>query len=1388
MDIVTVPESRCSPAQAFYLRKAIGWKAIGSLHRAPMRRGGPTVGGFPGYHGGCTALNLRPWATAMTQLRKDSDYQAWVSFEVSQPDGTPFAVVSAYIPCAGSAEYKTEGYVDRVIASIEAEYMRLKPMYPFGVMFKGDTNHRYGRKGRRTEDEEVEERYTRKLRAMFDRLGIAPLAGRPGQPGAVMTSRSPNGCAHTDPSRPFLGLTEVDYIAGPRWWGPEHFTVHEAQPWEDAPKGATHRMIYVTVHPPPKPGHRANVDRAVPGRRRGLRVPTYDNIKAWDAGAKVLLAFLSKHENRGLLLPGLANGTGAERVEKIRRLFELVAEAGDPEGVALRAELDRGGTRLIRRDARRFKGYNLPRHLVHAFARARRLRAEATKRLGRFRLAQAPAEIQAAVAELKAKAERISKAACREADAAVEDRLREAQKSAEHMRVHDPQALYELLRGICPEDGVDAEDHGDANKIPEDLVSTFEAFYKAQFTAGGAPVDGPADPSWPIPRGPGAVLAMVFTALELYHRFYPAMQSIAIPPCVGGGPNCTVCAQRRAQHAALVAQGWDTDRPDAVEVDCSPCLSTNSCGGKDGLNPKHVRWVRTADRGGRRELRTKVVTAMAHMYNVWLFEEGRVPDSVAQCRTILLRKVDKKGAKLPARDPSSYRGITMSGVFAKGLSMALTHRLQHWAVAHGLISPEQIGFMPMKGAEDHVVTLLDTVRHYWSKKPKTRLCAVFIDFKKAYDRVNPAAMWHVLRTMGVPAVLVDFLAAWSSQRVTTLAINGRDSEPWPMTMGLAQGDPMSPLLFNFFLESLIRAVKQDEAIHGVTVDAPAHGQRPARRFSYKLLVYADDIVLVCESPAQAQLAVHAVQRWAEAWGMELGIGEGKTEAMMFKAPGAAAEQPPAPLTIPGRPDIQWTQEYKYLGYILRPDLDTTGLVQHAVGNIHNAWKRYFYGNSTMRTVSPVLALQVFRSCVLGAANYLLGIIEPTADVATYMDTHTRAVTREVLHAYKRTPTSLLWAEGHLPMATTVMTRERLRLFLKLQHTPFPDSIFAQVMGIVKQNAEIERHRYPRPHKRASWVIRTQHILAQHHATHGVVPGVPVAAWDCSRVAAVYARAVGVMTWQSQAASSMTKAGKPIDAARDFDASAADGTKEVAASFFALGYRTTAARLGTYKSTTPLSARGPGCSGSILTSVSRRLSRPAMAVLMGVRTGREGWHRVGSGGFNAAEYAADVPRPCHLCHGMGDEGPYHACCVCPHGDVDEVRAKVIRTLPNLIYHLVRLGYQSIEPKDGDGLAAALIAEAAQHLAEHQDWTTAEGRFIMFRLLSLTPWPAALPEAAAGPLTALLGRMFDAANAKSHRIRPLCNMWATWAQKWLLRLHSAYYGQRPAPAAAACDAAD
>jgi len=159
-------------------------------------------------------------------------------------------------------------------------------------------------------------------------------------------------------------------------------------------------------------------------------------------------------------------------------------------------------------------------------------------------------------------------------------------------------------------------------------------------------------------------------------------------------------------------------------------------------------------------------------------------------------------------------------------------------------------------------------------------------------------LWAVLRRQGVPEQFMALRVSrdWAAKRKTQVRVNGELSEPFHMSKGVPQGDPLSCLLFNLFIDSLSRFLKSRPDLPGVT----AFGGR----ITLQHLFYADDLVGLACSAAELQRMLSYVKQWADAWGMEINTGVGKTEAMLVDADAIHAH-PPSLAVDDGRV-VHWT--------------------------------------------------------------------------------------------------------------------------------------------------------------------------------------------------------------------------------------------------------------------------------------------------------------------------------------------------------------------------------------------------------------------------------------------------------------------------------------------------
>ena len=113
----------------------------------------------------------------------------------------------------------------------------------------------------------------------------------------------------------------------------------------------------------------------------------------------------------------------------------------------------------------------------------------------------------------------------------------------------------------------------------------------------------------------------------------------------------------------------------------------------------------------------------------------------------------------------------------------------------------------------------------------------FTDYTKAFDSVNHIKLWKILQEMGIPAHLTCLLRnLYASQEATVRT--GHGTIDWfQIGKGVHQGCILSPCLFNFYAEYIMRNAGLEETQAGIKI---------AGR-NINNLRYADDTSLMAEN-------------------------------------------------------------------------------------------------------------------------------------------------------------------------------------------------------------------------------------------------------------------------------------------------------------------------------------------------------------------------------------------------------------------------------------------------------------------------------------------------------------------------------------------------------------
>ena len=126
----------------------------------------------------------------------------------------------------------------------------------------------------------------------------------------------------------------------------------------------------------------------------------------------------------------------------------------------------------------------------------------------------------------------------------------------------------------------------------------------------------------------------------------------------------------------------------------------------------------------------------------------------------------------------------------------------------------------------------------------------FIDYAKAFDCVDHNKLWKILKEMGIPDYLTFLLRNLYTGQEATVR-NGHGTTDWfQIGKGVHQGCILSPCLFNFYAEYIMRNAGLEEAQAGIKI---------ARR-NLNNLRYADDTTLMAESEEELNSLLMIVKR------------------------------------------------------------------------------------------------------------------------------------------------------------------------------------------------------------------------------------------------------------------------------------------------------------------------------------------------------------------------------------------------------------------------------------------------------------------------------------------------------------------------------------------------
>jgi hypothetical protein len=334
-------------------------------------------------------------------------------------------------------------------------------------------------------------------------------------------------------------------------------------------------------------------------------------------------------------------------------------------------------------------------------------------------------------------------------------------------------------------------------------------------------------------------------------------------------------------------------------------LATNKAADRDGVVAEMLKLL-----GPKSLLEVARV-----IHEIW--DSGTAPESWSSVDLVPIYK-----GKGDTTRCDSYRPIALIDMVSKAFGNLLRARVVK------LVEPKllecQAGFRKGRSCQDMTFTLR-MLRGY-ANEYRVPLHACFVDLRKAYDSIDRDALWRILPLYGVNGRLLDMIKLLYVDLGAFVRISGSRSERISLKAGVKQGCVLSPILFNIYLDYVVRqAMKRWNAGGGVTLNRgakhmwhdpsePSVFQPYSDSFIIQALLYADDTALVATSHEELQDMMIHLNECVVEWGLTVSFE--KTEAMAFGVAAEGGKKWP-PLMVRGK-EIGYVDKFKYLGSIFTP--------------------------------------------------------------------------------------------------------------------------------------------------------------------------------------------------------------------------------------------------------------------------------------------------------------------------------------------------------------------------------------------------------------------------------------------------------------------------------------
>ena len=325
---------------------------------------------------------------------------------------------------------------------------------------------------------------------------------------------------------------------------------------------------------------------------------------------------------------------------------------------------------------------------------------------------------------------------------------------------------------------------------------------------------------------------------------------------------------------------------------------------------------------------------------------GEIPES---CKTATITPIHKGKSRAAAKN---YRPVALTSHLIKIFEKVLRTRIVEFMERHILFNNSQHGFRGGRSCLSQLLIHFDRITAALEKGQGVDV--VYLDFAKAFDKVDHGITLNKLKSLGIHGALGRWIYSFLTNRTQSVIVEGRKSSSKQVISGVPQGSVLGPLLFLILMGDI------DQNIAAAFLSSFADDTR------------VGNSIISPHDTAQLQADLKVVYKWSKDNNMEFHCD--KFELMRYRTAASKEAQNQSSYESFDGSVINEVQHVRDLGVTLSNDAT---FKQHIHERCELAKDKISWVLRTFRSRERLPMLTLWKSLILSHVEYCSQLWSPS---------------------------------------------------------------------------------------------------------------------------------------------------------------------------------------------------------------------------------------------------------------------------------------------------------------------------------------------------------------------------------------------------------------------------